>query len=138
MIFYIPTFLSISIFSIVSSQYFVDFDILKWCVDISSIFQKMAIYRQSILIFHFKKINKSKSCWKIGFLTLLGHLKCPYRYQYLQKYFQEWPNQYWINIMSILNQFNISISIMALSISIFLKSVDISIFDVAYWYSEHP
>ena len=45
-------FSSISICSNCSYRYFVDIDISKKSVDITSIFQKMSIYRQSILVFH--------------------------------------------------------------------------------------
>ena len=51
-------FLSIPIFSKFSYRYFFDIDILKISVDISSIFQKKPIYRQSISIFHQKSMKK--------------------------------------------------------------------------------
>ena len=50
--------LSILIFSKFSYRYFVGIDSLKKSVDISSIFQKMSMYEQSISIFHHKSMNK--------------------------------------------------------------------------------
>ena len=55
-------FLSISIFSKFSYRYFFDIDILKISIDISSIFQKKPIYRQSISIFHQKNMKNSHFC----------------------------------------------------------------------------
>ena len=60
-------FLSISIFSKKPYRYFVDINIFTKGVDISSIFRKMPIYRQSISIFHQKNMKKSQIWWKKWF-----------------------------------------------------------------------
>ena len=84
-------FLSISIFSKFSYRYFFDIDILKISVDISSIFQKKPIYRQSISIFHQKSMKNSNFCWK----KWIFYPKCPYRYRYRYRYFSALSYRYW-------------------------------------------
>jgi len=83
-------FSPISIFSKFSYRYFFDIDILKMSVDISSIFQKKPIYRQSISIFHQKSMKNSNFCWK----KRISYPKCPYRYRYRYGYFLKWPYRY--------------------------------------------
>ena len=98
----ISIFSWITLFSKLSYWYFVNIDIPKGSVDISSIFQKMAIYRKSIFTFHFK----SKMSWSISIMVSL-YSRASYKgnidinicknvliYQFWYQNFQEWPNRY--------------------------------------------